>query len=504
MVRLLSSQWSIQWGYYMNASSLSISKVGIAALLVAVVTLTTGCPLFRQEEAGSVKLLLTSGEQFATVKGVASIDVGDLESLTVVVENILLRPTAGSDVGAESVFLGPEAVDFLDLIGLTQLLSSALVMPDEYAELVICVSSAQFSLVSDPGTQIVIDNVFNGGKFVIDGPFTIDEGGNTVLVLDLGGLSLTEDGGVYSFAPVDLTATEEVGFVDVQALGTIEDLTDTTFVLENSGEDTNVDYSTADIYLPGDLGMPSGVPADLSNGAPVAVFGSLDPMGGIDALAVVLLPENGANGIHDVAILSSLYDPPQVIVNLGDTVRWTLLSDPPQTVTSDALASKHAEDDHLFRLVFEQQGDVGTAVPMEDEFGDITFTTELIEAMIQPVKGVEEPEDAVFSYYSEFNSESLQGLIIVRLGDDDGKITICHAPPGNPANAHTIRIGEPALAAHLAHGDTIGACDDQEPVGRERFTVCHNPEGNNPKTLTVSGNALTAHLAHGDTLGECN
>jgi hypothetical protein len=37
-------------------------------------------------------------------------------------------------------------------------------------------------------------------------------------------------------------------------------------------------------------------------------------------------------------------------------------------------------------------------------------------------------------------------------------ITICHIPPGNPENAHTITIDESALPAHLAHGDYPGGC----------------------------------------------
>jgi hypothetical protein len=41
------------------------------------------------------------------------------------------------------------------------------------------------------------------------------------------------------------------------------------------------------------------------------------------------------------------------------------------------------------------------------------------------------------------------------------KVTICHIPPGNPGNAHTITVGEPAVAAHVAeHGDTIGPCSE--------------------------------------------
>jgi hypothetical protein len=39
------------------------------------------------------------------------------------------------------------------------------------------------------------------------------------------------------------------------------------------------------------------------------------------------------------------------------------------------------------------------------------------------------------------------------------KVTICHCPPGNPENRHTITVSESAVAAHLAHGDTLGPCE---------------------------------------------
>src|SRR3954468_5817448 len=38
------------------------------------------------------------------------------------------------------------------------------------------------------------------------------------------------------------------------------------------------------------------------------------------------------------------------------------------------------------------------------------------------------------------------------------KVSICHYPPGNPANSHTISVGEAAVSAHLGHGDEVGAC----------------------------------------------
>lgn len=55
----------------------------------------------------------------------------------------------------------------------------------------------------------------------------------------------------------------------------------------------------------------------------------------------------------------------------------------------------------------------------------------------------------------------------------DAKVQVCHVPPGNPANFHTITISENALQAHLGHGDLAGAC----------FAHCD--------TLCSDGNACT-------------
>ena len=49
------------------------------------------------------------------------------------------------------------------------------------------------------------------------------------------------------------------------------------------------------------------------------------------------------------------------------------------------------------------------------------------------------------------------------------KVEICHIPPDDPANFHTIKVSETALSAHVAHGDLISSecsgfcgtlCDD--------------------------------------------
>jgi hypothetical protein len=43
------------------------------------------------------------------------------------------------------------------------------------------------------------------------------------------------------------------------------------------------------------------------------------------------------------------------------------------------------------------------------------------------------------------------------------KTTVCHIPPGNPANEHTICIGNAGVPAHLAHGDHLGSCCPTTP-----------------------------------------
>jgi hypothetical protein len=46
--------------------------------------------------------------------------------------------------------------------------------------------------------------------------------------------------------------------------------------------------------------------------------------------------------------------------------------------------------------------------------------------------------------------------------DEKNKVTICHVPPGNPNNAHTITVGESAVLTHMTqHGDTIGPCSGE-------------------------------------------
>ena len=68
---------------------------------------------------------------------------------------------------------------------------------------------------------------------------------------------------------------------------------------------------------------------------------------------------------------------------------------------------------------------------------------------------------------------------------------ICHTPPGNPDNPQTISVGASAVAAHVAHGDELGACDQAagEPVmgAAVTFTVCDDRSGETGRTISLSG-----------------
>jgi len=71
------------------------------------------------------------------------------------------------------------------------------------------------------------------------------------------------------------------------------------------------------------------------------------------------------------------------------------------------------------------------------------------------------PDDAVTCDGSDPSNDPASG-------GPGHKVTICHFPPGNPANAHTINVGAPAVPAHLAHGDHLGPCGPGEgPCGRD-------------------------------------
>ena len=140
------------------------------------------------------------------------------------------------------------------------------------------------------------------------------------------------------------------------------------------------------------------------------------------------------------------------------------------------------------------------------------------------VRAVGKPEHAVKASDPAAGSAEIEqpgnGEPIERGNEEPGrsigrqKATLCHK-----ANNKTLTVGPPALAAHLRHDDTRGACQggvsgpkpSGETIGPEaaingedggggqgKVVLCHKN-----KTLTVGAGAQAAHLRHGDGPGAC-
>jgi len=84
---------------------------------------------------------------------------------------------------------------------------------------------------------------------------------------------------------------------------------------------------------------------------------------------------------------------------------------------------------------------------------------------------------------------------------DHKKTTICHIPPGNPANAHTLCIGNAGVPAHLRnHGDYLGVCHDETPCPPPATGPGGSNGGGGPAGTSGGGNAGTTGAA-GDGSG---
>jgi hypothetical protein len=97
-------------------------------------------------------------------------------------------------------------------------------------------------------------------------------------------------------------------------------------------------------------------------------------------------------------------------------------------------------------------------------FSDLAFAEKPdIEAAKEAREAAKEAREAARGSSEEVKGSSEEvkefsnGVIVY----SSSTTTICHAPPGNPENVHTITIGEPAALAHFANHDG----DTPEPCG---------------------------------------
>jgi hypothetical protein len=78
---------------------------------------------------------------------------------------------------------------------------------------------------------------------------------------------------------------------------------------------------------------------------------------------------------------------------------------------------------------------------------------------------------------------------------DGKKVTLCHK------GKNTITVSESARKAHLAHGDTVGKCQQAQTKnqGKQKGETKHDP---NPATATSSQDSSSAPDSHGNGNGK--
>jgi hypothetical protein len=79
------------------------------------------------------------------------------------------------------------------------------------------------------------------------------------------------------------------------------------------------------------------------------------------------------------------------------------------------------------------------------------------------------------------------------------KTEVCHIPPGNPGNAHTISVGGNAANAHVGHGDTLGKCPIERPgrVDDDDDSTDDQTSDNRPPVARAVTNSC---IAYGDDM----
>lgn len=85
------------------------------------------------------------------------------------------------------------------------------------------------------------------------------------------------------------------------------------------------------------------------------------------------------------------------------------------------------------------------------------------------------------------------------------KVKVCHIPPDDPANFHTITINAKAVPAHLAHGDAPGSCSEFADLLCDDGDLC-TVDAFDPgtDTCTVPHTPVDCNDSNECTIDDCN
>jgi len=81
-------------------------------------------------------------------------------------------------------------------------------------------------------------------------------------------------------------------------------------------------------------------------------------------------------------------------------------------------------------------------------------------------------------------------VVDVSCGKNANKVQVCHVPPGNPSNAHTICINPNDVGSHIAHGDCVGICIMS--ASKKGHTTGSDEDGSDEKLLEKDNSGGTS------------
>jgi len=277
--------------------------------LAAVVLLgLPGCPC---QPKGHVSVLLSGGLDVGDK--VESAKLGDISldaiaSLVVTLTEISLDRSDDSEPEGEEgeegdgnngaskvvLFSGAVDIDLRDLIGVSQLISTADVPAGTYTKIRLSIENPRMTLVLAPDVVITDIQTTANGRLFVSSTFEIPEGQDSLILLDLQGLHLVETGsGKFVWTP-QLRAEISVEPANVQVQGqidSVDEAADTLMLLpDTSAELVLVHYAGAVIFLATDTDTPTGTEAALAPGVQVIIQGELTVTGEVNAEVIWILP----------------------------------------------------------------------------------------------------------------------------------------------------------------------------------------------------------------------
>ena len=270
----------------------------VAILAVGVLTIS-GCPNFILPSGAqaSIAVLFTAddflapgGEYFEKARVVP---LNEIESLVVTVGSIEIEQVTSEGPNTLALSSVPFEVDLVNLIGIAEVLNLPDVPAGTYSTISLMLSNPRLSLAVTPDTVVTDVQLLDDGLLTIAASFTFGAGEVSSLVLDLGGVNLSElDGGGYLLTP-DIRVAVEEDIATAKLVGVIQDLDQATntFTLRAGPMAIEVDYANAVIFLPEDSGTPTGSVQALVDGTVVVVLGTLSSDHSFIAEVIVIRSE---------------------------------------------------------------------------------------------------------------------------------------------------------------------------------------------------------------------